>query len=268
MQKIKNWATRNLFYIIHYAACILLGAIVVCMLILFSEFKTLEADQHQLTESCNEIYNKTEEIYYCLNISEQRDAIKENDAFFPEVKDNLSKITYNTREANDDFIGNSKFAIGEEVPLPNLPTNIKFCTDYRFYNIAGTPHNRMQNVCYTDEYGIRKYNDDYCVGLGSFYSTQVGDRFEITLDTGEVFTVILADGKADCDTDISNMYTPCVNYDNEEAANVLEFIIDRYAVDDKMYEYGSLDYYDKFKGNITTMIYLGRDNSNDWDSYY
>ena len=161
----------------------------------------------------------------------------------------------------------NKWEVGQELPLPEIPSNMKLCTDYRFYNIKGTPHNRLQLSAWTDEFGCRRYNDDYIVGLGSFYSVDIGDRFEVTLDTGRVFTIILGDGKADCDTDELNMFTPCFNYEGEYCANILEFIIDKDVMYDKCYQYGSLDYHDEFKGNIVKMIYLGRDNGGDWTTY-
>lgn len=161
----------------------------------------------------------------------------------------------------------NKWEIGQEVPLPSIPSNMKLCTDYRFYNIKGTPHNRLQLSAWTDEFGCRRYNDDYIVGLGSFYSVDIGDRFEITLDTGRVFTIILGDGKADCDTDELNMFTPCFNYEGEYCANILEFIVDKDVMYDKCYQYGSLDYHDEFKGDIVKMVYLGRDNGGDWITY-
>lgn len=161
----------------------------------------------------------------------------------------------------------NKWEVGQELPLPEIPSNMKLCTDYRFYNIKGTPHNRLQLSAWTDEFGCRRYNDDYIVGLGSFYSVDIGDRFEVTLDTGRVFTIILGDGKADCDTDELNMFTPCFNYEGEYCANILEFIIDKDVMYDKCYQYGSLDYHDEFKGDIIKMVYLGRDNGGDWTTY-
>ena len=74
----------------------------------------------------------------------------------------------------------NKWEVGQELPLPSVPSNMKLCTDYRFYNIVGTPHNRLQRVAWTDEFGCRRYNNDYIVALGSFYSIDIGDRFEVT----------------------------------------------------------------------------------------
>lgn len=151
--------------------------------------------------------------------------------------------------------------------LPSLDTNTKLFTDYRAYDLWWTPHYRLQQAAWTDKQGLRRFNDDYIVGLGSFYSTRIGDRFKITLDSGRDFTVIFGDGKADCDTDSRNMYTPCRNYNDEDVANVLEFIVDTDTLPKKVYQYGSIEILDGFDGNIIEMEYLGRDNSQDWDTY-
>lgn len=157
--------------------------------------------------------------------------------------------------------------IGEALDVPEVSTHVKFCTDYRAYNIKYTPHYRLQQLAWTDSYGLRRYHEDYLVALGSYYSTKIGDRFLVTLDTGRSFTVMLADGKWDIDCDADNMYTPTIDYSGEYAGNLLEFIIDETQVSPKMYQYGSLDYYEEFKGSVTSMIYLGRDQSADWDTY-
>lgn len=192
--------------------------------------------------------------------------------------DNISSetSTENLREVDNKFSMGSesvitetprKFEVGEEVPLPTLPTNIKSCTDYRCYGLWYTPHYRLQQASRTDENGLRRFNDDYIVAMGAFYTTSIGDRFKVTLDSGNVFTVILGDGKAPIDCDKTNMYAPCFNYEGELCANVLEFIIDSDVMPKSVYSYGSIDCLDKFKGNIIKMEYLGRDTSADWDTY-
>lgn len=152
----------------------------------------------------------------------------------------------------------ASWKIGTEMELPNLSTNVKYCTDYRCYNIEGTPQKYIQDHSVTDEYGLRKFKGDYCIGLGTAYSNRIGDRFYIELDNGTSFTMIVSDIKADQDTDPSNRYCPCVDYDGNLAANVLEFIMDSDSVSDEMYAYGSIHYYDYFDGDIVKMVYLGR----------
>lgn len=156
---------------------------------------------------------------------------------------------------------------GQDVSLPDLPSDRKLCTDYRKYNIKGTPHYRMQQLAWTDEQGCRRYIDYYIVGLGSAYSNKIGETFEVELSTGSKFKIITGDMKADCDTDESNRYTPCKNYNDENCANILEFIIDKEVMNAKAYQWGGVDYYENFKGDIVRMTYLGRDTSADWDIY-
>ena len=229
--------------------------------------------QTQITENIQELQSYMSDTNQTIkNIEANITNLQTNQDILYNTQNDLTCISEDAVEAkmqekNKTLLGTDKWKINEEVPLPSIPTNMKYCTDYRWYGIEGTPHNRMQNLSYTDEIGCRKYNDDYCVGLGSFYSERIGDRFEVTLENGNVFTIITGDMKADCDTDITNMYAPCINYDGEQCANVIEFIIDDEVVSDDMYRYGSLDYHNEFKGDIVKMIYLGRDSSMDWDLY-
>lgn len=222
--------------------------------------------QNQL-QIINEQLKEQNEIIQKYN--EQLTNLENNITIKTEEIVNDLTITSSLNETVTLFIPDSpaQWDVGEDVPLPNIPSDMKLCTDYRCYNINGTPHKRLQEVSYTDGLGCRRYNDDYCVALGSFYSNRIGDRFEVTLDTGITFTIITADMKADIHTDESNRYHPCMNYDDEDCANVLEFIIDTDVLPNEVYAYGSLSYYDYFKGDVIKMTYLGRDASGDWDTY-
>lgn len=195
-----------------------------------------------------------------------------NKSYYSDTYAKLENNEENTTDFSDGLENTTSttvvWNVGDYVRIPNLPTDMKLCTDYRVYNLKGTPHYRLKNACYTDEYGMRRFNDDYVVALGSYYSTSIGDRFEVVFDTGNVITVIFGDGKADRDTDSMNMYTPCINYNGENCANVLEFIIDSDIFYPEAYSYGSASYYEHLKGNIVSMKYLGRDTSDDWDTYF
>lgn len=162
---------------------------------------------------------------------------------------------------------NERYDIGDHCQLPSVPSHVKYFTDYRKYNLPYTPHYRLQQAAWTDNQGLRRYSEDYIVALGSHYSTSVGDRFKITLEGGETFTVIFGDGKWDADCDCEKMYTPCTDYNGECAANLLEFVIDKDVLDPGIYEYGSIDRIKGFEGSVVDMIYLGRDSSADWDRY-
>lgn len=238
--------------------------------LMLNNIKTAAALSETKTALIDSVNNTTSEITSAITeISDKIDTVIENETSILETITVDPCVVSCSEDYNVTVSENvtQRFAIGEEVLLPALSTEPKLFTDYRHYNLWYTPHYRLQQAAYTDENGLRRFNEDYIVGLGKFYSESIGDRFQITLDTGIEFTIILGDGKAPCDCDENNMYTPCVNYANEDCANVLEFIVDDNAMSPKVYAYGSIDYLDKFKGDIVKMVYLGRDNSDDWDLY-
>ena len=152
--------------------------------------------------------------------------------------------------------------------LPSISTHIKFFIDYRSYNLPYTPHYRLQQAAWTDQNGLRRFNNDYIIALGSYYSTSIGDRFKVVLSSGNTFTAILGDGKWDGDCDSKCMYMPCTDYSGKKVGNLMEFVIDEETINPAVYEYGSIEVIEGFEGDIVQMEYLGRDMSQDWDTYY
>lgn len=224
--------------------------IMICYGVVKQEHKD-KMEETSITSTVSEIYYYKEEI----------------ETFWEDMLEKKLHSTISKKMKKDISLHNNDGQDSNECELPQIPTRVKFFTDYRCYNLWYTPHYRMQQMAWTDSQGLRRYNDDYIVALGSFYSIDIGDRFEVTLDTGTKFTVILGDGKVDVDCDNRNMYTPCLDYNGNESANMLEFIVDEKALDPEIYDYGSLDLIDNFKGNVVKMVYLGRDTSADWNTY-
>ena len=216
---------------------------------------------------------KGEQVAYSFREKEYDRALKIFQRELTEIKSQLNESEKEnaedtvTIEKNELTVSDGEWKIGQELDVPIIPSEVKFFTDYREYNIYGTPHNRLQQVAYTDKDGCRRYGNDYLVALGSYYSVDIGDRFEITLDTGNVFTIMLADGKNDKDLDPLRMYDPCETYGGLQRANVLEFIIDSDILSSEVFQYGSLDKIPELQGSITKIVYLGRDESGDWTTY-
>jgi len=232
------------------------------------DFLRAKESWEQIKVEFTDLHNENDRLTALVSDYETRIAeLEKNNKVLSDKIQEYKDLEYKSNNTEKIVNTINKWEIGQELPLPSVPSNMKLCTDYRFYNIVGTPHNRLQRVAWTDEFGCRRYNNDYIVALGSFYSIDIGDRFEVTLDTGRTFTIIVGDGKADVDTDINNMYTPCFNYGGEYCANLLEFIIDKEIMSKNAYAYGSLDYHDEFAGDIIKMVYLGRDQGGDWTSY-
>lgn len=66
---------------------------------------------------------------------------------------------------------------------------------------------KLQELCYTGNYGIRQYKERYCVAIGSHFNTSIGQYFDLILENGVVIPCVMADQKADCHTDSNNIIT-------------------------------------------------------------
>lgn len=136
-----------------------------------------------------------------------------------------------------------------EYAVPYGDTSFKSYMDYRCITNHESAQWALQKYCKTDGSGLRRYGDDYVVALGSYYADHIGDRFKITLESGEEFTAVVGDFKADVHTDASNRYTPMSN----GRKNVLEFIVDTKCLDRKAKLMGDISYVDGFLGNVLSI---------------
>lgn len=103
---------------------------------------------------------------------------------------------------------------------------------------------QLQQDCWTDGLGFRRWGEFYCVALGSKYSTSIGDKFKITFDTGVDIYVILADCKSDAHTDKTKSY-------NTFNGNVCEFLVDKNKIHPMAKRMGDVSYgNDELKGGI------------------
>ena len=141
-----------------------------------------------------------------------------------------------------------------QLEIPDCDTSFKAYMDYSCITDDTTMQWELQQKAYTNEYGLRKIGTDYCVAVGSYYSETVGERFKITLDNDNEFTVIISDLKKDEHTDSSNRYSPVYDENGEfYSANVLEFIVDTDQLHSMVTTLGTVSYYDEFKGNIVSI---------------
>lgn len=79
---------------------------------------------------------------------------------------------------------------------------------YTAITSISSPQYLLQNeYAYTGTYGIRQINGRYCVAIGSHFTEDIGQYFDLILENGTVIPCILADQKADEDTDEDNIFT-------------------------------------------------------------
>lgn len=174
--------------------------------------------------------------------------------------------------------------VGDEVVLPDIPTNTYRCEPYLVYDeeneiwvdafIAGSHQNKLQQVCHTDEStGIRYYIDEngkkwYCAALAGAFGIEIGAEYEFTLANGAVIPVIQADYKHSIINPRYDDYGDAdINYDGEDCICVIEFVVDMRVIPDKVAKAGTMSALEQYGGlfghggNITNVVYYGRDMS-------
>ena len=87
-------------------------------------------------------------------------------------------------------------------------SGFKSYMSYDCITAVGSSQYKLQNNdAYTGDYGIRQVDGRYCVAIGSYFTSEIGTLFDLVLKNGTVIPCILADQKADEDTDAQNIIT-------------------------------------------------------------
>ena len=66
---------------------------------------------------------------------------------------------------------------------------------------------RLQQIAYTDEYGIREVDSRYIIAIGTAFNANIGTYVDLELKNGEIIQCIVGDIKADLDTLEDNITT-------------------------------------------------------------
>lgn len=125
------------------------------------------------------------------------------------------------------------------------PSNNSF-KSYMSYKAvsSSSAQGKLQARATTDKKtGIRKVDGRYCVALGSYYCKKIGTKFDLVMSNGSVVKCILADQKANADTDSKNQKTP--------DGSIAEFLVDMNRIPHKAKIMGNMSYATKsLRGNI------------------
>lgn len=109
---------------------------------------------------------------------------------------NIVRVDSDVITDDSSYVDNSEIEaeLYESLELPQGDCSAFLYMDYRAITDTASKQWELQQSAWTDDQGFRRIGDDYCVALGTFYG-QVGDRFRITTDRGNVYSVIMADAK-------------------------------------------------------------------------
>lgn len=87
-------------------------------------------------------------------------------------------------------------------------------------------------------------DDYYLVAMGSYYGTEIGSKYKVTTDTGNVFYVALGDQKDNRDTNSTNQYGNNCN-------DIIEFIVNTSYLNPNVRQMGSANVLMHLNGNIS-----------------
>lgn len=147
------------------------------------------------------------------------------------------------------------------MPLPeNIATNMFMYMDYRkITNPTSDQYSFQQDLnVYTNDLGIRAFaynNEEYLmVAMGEIYGIKKGHAYNVTLENNYSFKVVIGDLKHSVDYGHT-----CINYDNEDTINVIEFIVDIEKIDERTKLLGTFSYQEDkpFNDNIKIIEDLG-----------
>ena len=136
--------------------------------------------------------------------------------------------------------------------VPYNGGSFKSYTNYQLLSKSSPQWNKIQcnSNAYTDENGLRKVGEYYCVAMGSYYTRTLGDLFEIQTEGGS-FKVIICDFKADVHTDSNNQCTLGNGW-------VIEFYVDMSRLNSTARQMGDISYVDSnFRGSIISINKIG-----------
>ena len=139
--------------------------------------------------------------------------------------------------------------------VPNINSSFKTWMDYRTVtNTESDQYKLIKTYGWCDDYGFIRAtgerdlgidDDYYIIALGSYYGTEIGTKYRITTDTGNVFYGVLGDLKDDRHTNSTHQYAG--NND------VVEFIVDTRYLHKDVKKMGSAGVFEPLKGNISSI---------------
>lgn len=181
--------------------------------------------------------------------------IDEYEVYETNVETTTTTVTSHSKDTTNNTtttVNNTYF----NVPIGN--TSFFAYMDYNTITDTNSYQYQYQvNYCYTDDMGLRRNQyGDYVIALGSYYGTEIGTRYSITLDNGTTFTAVLGDCKADMHTDAMNQYRSA-GYSGEYQ-NVIEFIVDNNYLSSEVKSMGNIGAYDMF--NCTGIVSIAKIN--------
>lgn len=135
------------------------------------------------------------------------------------------------------------------LPLPDpkkADGTFKTYMDFRTIQCRNSPQYKLQQIACSDDKGFRRCEGFYLVALGTAYAKHIGEKFKISFSGGRTAYCMIGDVKADAHTNGGKQYI-------EENGNIVEFIIDKKVMSQKVISRGDISSLG-FEGSVTKIV--------------
>lgn len=256
MNKKKDETTKQIIQLVIAVCVIVIGFGVVKVIGINEDYKHNFERNKVENSTVNTITTTTSTITKNTkprSVENKKNTVKTNTKSTTTAKETRATKPYSHKVTETTTIV-TKSEVEPEIELvsydiPTGDTSFHGYMNYACITDINSLQYQLQLNCWTDSQGIRRQGDDVCIALGSYYGTEIGTRYLITTDMGNSFTAVLADCKADIHTDYNNQYRDTGN----GFKNVVEFIVDTYALDPDVMSSGNIGTYSNYSGNIVSI---------------
>lgn len=202
-----------------------------------NELATLEVDVAEITEGMGIAVDKT--------ANSSSDSGEQYDDMSVAVDETANSGYNEWYDASEVYM---------DVPNWDVNCNSWFKSYMPYTAVTDTSSSQYELLNGSDAYtdintGIRMVGDRYCIALGSYYTTEIGQKVDLVLDNGNVIKCVLGDCKADCDTNASNQYAG--------SGDVAEFIVDYNIFNNLKDASGTVNWVYGFEGDIINVVLVG-----------
>ena len=131
----------------------------------------------------------------------------------------LSASTWELDESCDEINTENDVIEIHKVVVINQSKTFKSYMPYDSITAKSSKQYKIRQLAFTSEYGLRKFEDRFCVAVGTSITSEVGTYIDVILKNGTVIPCIVGDVKADIHTNSDNITT-------SNNGCVCEFIVD------------------------------------------
>ena len=239
--------------LISITGCVIIFCIVIVLVFGCTYNNQNEKTKEIIVESTlnnTETFKKPKETTNITNTTTTKKAVKttKNETKITETFKPSKTTKTITTTTKSKTTRNSKIETNKKEPINyvnrNVPSNntIKSYMDYRCITSTGSNQYRLQRSAYTGDNGLRMVNGRYCIAVGSYYTTTIGQYIDVELKNGKVIKAILADCKADIHTDKTNRINP--------NGSVIEFVVDTNLLDSTAKRMGDISYVNGWNSKV------------------